>query len=106
MENVWQYMRQTWLSNRVFETYSDTPGAPPGTSSSNSARRSEPSEAEHGLTSVANKCRWYQFLTVPASVAFSAVPAACRAVARSVVGHPAPRADDLEGFAVVDPAVP
>jgi hypothetical protein len=23
MENVWQYMRQTWLSNRVFETYSD-----------------------------------------------------------------------------------
>lgn len=23
MENVWQYMRQTWLSNRVFETYHD-----------------------------------------------------------------------------------
>jgi transposase len=23
MENVWQYMRQNWLSNRVFETYSD-----------------------------------------------------------------------------------
>lgn len=23
MENVWQYMRQTWLSNRVFETYGD-----------------------------------------------------------------------------------
>jgi transposase len=23
MENVWQYMRQTWLSNRVFETYAD-----------------------------------------------------------------------------------
>ncbi len=21
VENVWQYMRQTWLSNRVFETY-------------------------------------------------------------------------------------
>jgi hypothetical protein len=23
MENVWQYMRQIWLSNRVFETYAD-----------------------------------------------------------------------------------
>jgi hypothetical protein len=23
MENIWQYMRQTWLSNRVFETYTD-----------------------------------------------------------------------------------
>lgn len=23
MENVWQFMRQTWLSNRVFETYTD-----------------------------------------------------------------------------------
>jgi transposase len=21
VENVWQYLRQTWLSNRVFETY-------------------------------------------------------------------------------------
>jgi len=21
MENVWQYMRQNWLSNRVFDTY-------------------------------------------------------------------------------------
>jgi hypothetical protein len=23
VENVWQYLRQTWLSNRVFETYAD-----------------------------------------------------------------------------------
>ena len=23
MENVWQYMRQTWLSNRVFDAYGD-----------------------------------------------------------------------------------
>ena len=23
VENVWQYMRQNWLSNRVFETYAD-----------------------------------------------------------------------------------
>ncbi len=23
MENVWQYMRQNWLSNRVFETYTE-----------------------------------------------------------------------------------
>ncbi|GAB6051471.1 hypothetical protein JCM17960_02910 [Magnetospira thiophila] len=24
VENVWQYMRQNWLSNSVFETYEDT----------------------------------------------------------------------------------
>jgi transposase len=24
VENVWQYLRQNWLSNRVFETYDDT----------------------------------------------------------------------------------
>ena len=23
VENIWQYLRQTWLSNRVFETYDD-----------------------------------------------------------------------------------
>jgi hypothetical protein len=23
VENVWQYLRQTWLSNRVFDTYED-----------------------------------------------------------------------------------
>ena len=23
VENVWQYLRQNWLSNRVFETYED-----------------------------------------------------------------------------------
>jgi hypothetical protein len=23
VENVWQYLRQTWLSNRVSETYDD-----------------------------------------------------------------------------------
>ena len=23
VENIWQYLRQTWLSNRVFETYAD-----------------------------------------------------------------------------------
>jgi transposase len=22
-ENIWQYLRQTWLSNRVFENYDD-----------------------------------------------------------------------------------
>ena len=21
MENIWQYLRQTWLSNRIFNTY-------------------------------------------------------------------------------------
>ena len=23
VENIWQYLRQTWLSNRVFESYTD-----------------------------------------------------------------------------------
>ena len=23
VENIWQYLRQTWLSNRVFDTYDD-----------------------------------------------------------------------------------
>ncbi len=23
MENIWQYLRQNWLSNRVFDTYED-----------------------------------------------------------------------------------
>ena len=23
VENIWQYLRQTWLSNRVFDTYED-----------------------------------------------------------------------------------
>ena len=27
VENVWQYLRQTWLSNRVFETYEAIIGA-------------------------------------------------------------------------------
>ena len=22
-QNIWQYMRQTWLSNRIFENYAD-----------------------------------------------------------------------------------
>jgi hypothetical protein len=35
VENVWQYLRQTWLSNRAFETYADSsmPHAKLGTSS-------------------------------------------------------------------------
>lgn len=27
VENVWQYLRQNWLSNRVFETYEEIIGA-------------------------------------------------------------------------------
>lgn len=35
VENVWQYMRDNWLSNRVFETTTFSPtAAMPGTSSS------------------------------------------------------------------------
>jgi transposase len=27
VENIWQYLRQNWLSNRVFNTYDDIIGA-------------------------------------------------------------------------------
>jgi DDE superfamily endonuclease len=27
VENIWQYMRANWLSNRIFETYEDIVGA-------------------------------------------------------------------------------
>ena len=33
VENVWQFLRENWLSNRVFKGYDDivAPAAPPGT---------------------------------------------------------------------------
>jgi transposase len=38
VENIWQFMRENWLSNRIFTSYriSSTTAAPPGASSSTS----------------------------------------------------------------------
>ena len=50
-ENIWQFMRQNWLSNRVFKslTISSITAATPGTRSSISPGRSCPSRAAIGL---------------------------------------------------------
>jgi hypothetical protein len=44
-ENIWQFMRQNWLSNRIFKSFDDTSiTAPtPGTHSSTNPGRSCPS---------------------------------------------------------------
>ena len=61
VENIWQYLRQNWLSNTVFENYprSSTPHAPLGQSSSLNPKRSRPSECATGLTSVSRYDPWY-----------------------------------------------
>ena len=61
VENIWQYLRQNWLSNRVFEDYDAImrPVAKPGTSSSISPKQSCPSDRESRLTKVDNSRRWY-----------------------------------------------
>jgi transposase len=62
VENVWQYLRQNWLSNTVFEptTQSSTPHAELGETSSLNPKRSQPSECETGLTSVTRYDLWYK----------------------------------------------
>ena len=50
-ENIWQFMRDNWLSNRVFGSYDeivDDIAVTPGTSSSNSPGRSCLSACEIG----------------------------------------------------------
>jgi len=47
VENVWQFMRNTWLSNRIFRT-SSISAAMPGTSSSTSPRASCPWSYDNG----------------------------------------------------------
>ena len=61
VENIWQYLRANWLSNRVFETTmpSSMLDAKLGTSSSHSPKPSHQSECENGPISVNVKCRWY-----------------------------------------------
>ena len=61
VENVWQYLRQNWLSNTVFENFatpSSTPPASPGKTSSPSLKPSPPSECANGLTSVTRYDLW------------------------------------------------
>ena len=63
VENVWQFMRDNWLSNRIFKSYEDTGcrtgssnptktssrcAAKPGTTSSTNHGRSCPSACAHG----------------------------------------------------------
>jgi hypothetical protein len=62
VENIWQYMRANWLSNRVFEKPT-TPSSPRparrGESSSLNPRQSRQSGGETGRTSVNPHDRWY-----------------------------------------------
>ena len=60
VENVWQFLRQNQLSNRVFETYDaivDARLATPGTGSSPNPTASPPSAHEHGLRSINDAVR-------------------------------------------------
>ena len=62
VENIWQYLRANWLSNRVFEDYNAIvdAGCEAWTSSSHSPKPSHQSECENGPISVNVKCRWYK----------------------------------------------
>ena len=62
VENIWQYLRQTWLSNRVFETYEAIIEAACEAWRSLLAQPtpSPQSATAAGLTSVRNEGRWYQ----------------------------------------------
>jgi hypothetical protein len=55
VENIWQYLRANWLSNRVFETYEAIIDAAP----SRCPIQSHQSEPVPGRTSVDPNDRWY-----------------------------------------------
>src|SRR6185436_15583560 len=61
VENIWQYLRQNWLSNRVFETYETIieAAARLGVAFSPSPPPSPQSATAAGRTSVRNEGRWY-----------------------------------------------
>jgi hypothetical protein len=61
-ENLWQFLRQTFLSNRVFETVEDILDAPatPGTPSSTPPDGSCPSGSATGPAQVSVKGGWYK----------------------------------------------
>jgi len=48
-ENIWELMRDNWLSNRIYKSYDDITAAIPGTSSSISHGASCPSGCATGL---------------------------------------------------------
>jgi hypothetical protein len=50
VENVWRFLRENWLSNRVFSGYDDIVAiaAPPGVTSSTSPGASDPSASATG----------------------------------------------------------
>jgi hypothetical protein len=66
VENVWQYLRQNWLSNSVFEDYQAILDA--GCDAWNkliakpSPKPSCPSDFVTGPMPVNNSCRWYELL--------------------------------------------
>lgn len=60
MENVWQYMRQNWLSNRVFDTYAGILDA--GCAAWNKLIAQPQTIRTIGMrkwAQVSYKCRWY-----------------------------------------------
>jgi transposase len=61
VENVWQYLRQTWLSNTVFENYDAIVDAACDAWRNliASPNASHPSECENGPISVSHHDRWY-----------------------------------------------
>src|SRR5215203_4990809 len=60
-ENIWQFMRQNWLSNRIFKGYDDIVDhcCYAGTLSSISPGKSCPSRYVIGLSSVTQSEDWY-----------------------------------------------
>jgi hypothetical protein len=63
-ENIWQFMRQNWLSNRIFKSFdiSSTIAATLGTQSSTNLGRSCPSRDATGQQSVTQSEDWYNAL--------------------------------------------
>src|SRR2546427_5712778 len=61
-ENIWQFMRQNWLSNRIFQssTISSITAATLGTRSSISRGKSCPSPAAIGQPQVTQSEDWYK----------------------------------------------
>ena len=61
VENVWQYLRQNWISNTVFENYDAIVDAACDAwrKLTASPKRSPPSECAPGLTSVSRYDLWY-----------------------------------------------
>ena len=76
VENIWQYLRQNWLSNRVFETYEAIIEAACDAWRSLLAEPTTITSIGHrGWAHVRNKGRWYKLLRAKD---WSAPPPACR----------------------------